>query len=90
MPWPGVFRALGWVSNLTGGVTFYACSINSNCQARKLQARPACAQRVAQCRRAAPSHACRVSLSQAIHQHQAGGFALGALAQAQELGQGLE
>jgi hypothetical protein len=29
-------------------------------------------------------------LSHAIHQHQAGGFALGALAQAQELGEGIK
>jgi hypothetical protein len=29
-------------------------------------------------------------LPHTIHQHQAGGFALGALAQAQELGKGIE
>ena len=39
---------------------------------------------------AGDSKAGRVSLSHAIHQHQAGGFALGALAQAQELGEGIE
>lgn len=55
-------------------------------QACKLQPRPACAQRVAQCRSAAPCHAGRIGLPHTIHQHQPGGFALGALAQAQKLG----